>query len=148
MTTKILKPTHSFIQKAINKVASTRTSFKHKKRDDVYCGKTGMDLPNYEIEPLSSHVVAVYSGPDGGLAGLKLEAVENDETADLPFSNLELIAGVPSCWLEKTDFAYGIATSLYDCHPITGEMTGKTPDLYYQAFSVSGIMAHSKKLSP
>ncbi|XP_014663107.1 PREDICTED: PP2C-like domain-containing protein CG9801 [Priapulus caudatus] len=128
---KMLKPTHSFIKKAIDKVSTATTGrpqFKYKKREDIHCGKTGMDIPNYDIASLSSQLVAAHSGPDGGLASLKLGKSEIDETMDVPFSHRRRgsgLASIHSNWAEKTTFGYGIATSLYDVHPVTGEMTGE-----------------------
>lgn len=34
---------------------------------EIYSGKTGLDLPILQLEPLSRNVCASYTGPEGGL---------------------------------------------------------------------------------
>ncbi len=42
----------------------------HNPGPDIHSGKTGHDLPVYEVAPLDPEVFAAFTGPDGGLTSI------------------------------------------------------------------------------
>ncbi|RWS23809.1 PP2C-like domain-containing protein [Leptotrombidium deliense] len=126
----------------------------NKQHPDIICGKTCYDLPIKEINKLSSRVVAACTGPSGGLTKVavqqKQQAFDLPDDADVDYIDDEVDAQInevlPSktqissttCpandqinnnripnWERSTDFAFGIATTLYEHHPQTSEIAGE-----------------------
>ncbi|GBM72958.1 PP2C-like domain-containing protein CG9801 [Araneus ventricosus] len=102
---------------------------------EVLYGKSYYDLPVKEIAPLSRTVLSACTGPQGGLTTVDLEPKPFEfPDIDVHFideDHRDSSENLVKCKETTEDgnqtsshTAYGIATTLYECHPVTKENAG------------------------
>ncbi|XP_064644088.1 PP2C-like domain-containing protein CG9801 isoform X2 [Lineus longissimus] len=93
-------------------------SAKNKAGEETWYGQEPTDIPLRSVDPLVPDIFTSYTGPEDGLCLVDqlLRGSENDD--DTP-----RVLGAKA-WNVKSRKAYGIATSLYDQHPVNGKISG------------------------
>lgn len=117
------------------------------KQPDILYGRTGQELPCLKICSMLDEVIAVDTGPDGGLTTVNrgkkkhltsqdpsLSYIDSEEPvappreanggkAEIPLDEEAEVAGIVD-WLRPSGIACGAATSLYERHPVTEQVAG------------------------
>ncbi|XP_028968345.1 PP2C-like domain-containing protein CG9801 [Galendromus occidentalis] len=117
----------SFIHRYLNGESNGCTA------PEIQHGKSCYDLPSHPVAYMAPRVVAAHTGPNQGLTAI---VPKDSQEAFAPNDSVDFIddsprkkeptevAGIPS-WQCPTDFACGLATTLYECNPNTKENTGE-----------------------